>query len=240
MDGIRILLVEDDPAVQALVAAFFETAEGMELVGTAADGVEGLEAIRALAPDLVLLDLVMPRLSGMGLLRALAAEPAEKKPKVPVISRVNSQEIIEKALEHGAHFYLLKPVNLLELPGLIADLCSGGEEGPAGRLLHAMGAKGCGREFRCVRLVAEALAAAPEGALLLKTAYYTAVEAEGIDYICVEKNVRTMAQKLFDAETPAWRALWGRPLERRPSNGVFLRALARRLREAGETGGETT
>lgn len=236
VEPIRVLLVEDDPAVQACIRDFFEGEPRMTLAGIACDGAEGLEAISELEPDLVLLDLIMPRLSGMGLLRALAGAPPERRPRVVVMSQVNSQEIIGRTLELGADFYLVKPVRLTELPDLILGLC--GEkrrEPPAVRLLRAMGGNAGSREFRCACLAAQALAAVPDGSLRLKEAYFSAVREEHISYPCVEKNIRALAEKLFRADTPAWRALWDAPPAERPSNGAFLHALARRLR--AEEGG---
>lgn len=232
---IRVLLVEDDPAVQAYIRDFFDGDPRMTLAGIACDGEEGLAAVARLEPDLVLLDLIMPRLSGMGLLRALSDWPAEQRPRVLVISQVNSQEIISRTLALGADFYLVKPVSLAELPDLILGLCGEKQrEAPAVRLLRAMGGNAGSREFRCACLAAQALAAVPEGSLCLKEAYFSAVEGEHISYASVEKNIRSLTEKLFRADTPAWRALWDTPPGERPSNGAFLRALARRLRLEGE------
>ena len=72
MSGIRILLVDDNPSARALLAAFVEETPGLELCGEAGDGWQGLELTGRLGPDLVLLDLIMPGLDGIGFLEGLA------------------------------------------------------------------------------------------------------------------------------------------------------------------------
>ena len=231
MDGVRVLLVEDDPAAQALMEAFFQKAEGMCLVGIARNGEAGLEAIRCLHPHVVLLDLVLPRLSGVGLLRALTDEMPELRPRILVLSRVNSQTIIQRCMELGADFYLLKPVNLTELEELIRTLGAPSHvEDPAVRLIRAMGGNPDSLGCRYAAIVARTLAE-NVGYLQLKAGYYRAAELEHTSYACVEKNIRAMIEKLYRADMPAWRSLWEEPQERRPSNGAFLRRLARRLQD---------
>src|SRR5438445_400661 len=70
-DPIRVLLVDDHAVVREGLRAFLELQDGIEIAGEAADGEEAIAATLALAPDVVLLDLVMPRLDGLGALRAL-------------------------------------------------------------------------------------------------------------------------------------------------------------------------
>ena len=68
---IRVLVVEDDPSAQLLLAGALAELPGLELCGIAADGLEGLELVERLRPDAVLLDLIMPGMDGLSFLRAL-------------------------------------------------------------------------------------------------------------------------------------------------------------------------
>ncbi len=70
-----MLIVDDHAVVREGLRAFLELQEGIEVVGEAADGVEAVEQAERLAPDVVLMDLVMPRLDGVGAMRGSASAP---------------------------------------------------------------------------------------------------------------------------------------------------------------------
>jgi two-component system response regulator MtrA len=108
----RILLVEDDPSIRE-VAALGLTAAGFG-VATAADGAEGLERWRADQPDLVLLDVMLPRLDGLEVLRAIRREATT--PVVMLTARADTIDVVV-GLESGADDYVRKP---FEMPELVA------------------------------------------------------------------------------------------------------------------------
>jgi DNA-binding response OmpR family regulator len=105
-----VLIVEDEPTVRETVAEALET-DGLRVV-TAADGREALERFRADPPDLVLLDLMLPELSGMEVCRILRRESA-----VPIVMLTARDSELDKVvgLELGADDYVTKPFSLREL-----------------------------------------------------------------------------------------------------------------------------
>jgi DNA-binding response OmpR family regulator len=107
----RILIVEDDPAMVAGLRDNFEY-EGYEVI-SASDGVEGLERALADEPDLVVLDVMMPRMSGLDVCKQLKA----KRPQVPIIMLTARGQEIDKVvgLELGADDYVTKPFSVREL-----------------------------------------------------------------------------------------------------------------------------
>ena len=107
---MRVLLIEDDIPIQELLRAYFE-AKG-HAVGTAADGVEGLKAFNADLPELVLLDVGLPRLDGWAVLEAIRASSA-----VPVVllTALDDTEDVVRGLAMGADDYLTKPFDVREL-----------------------------------------------------------------------------------------------------------------------------
>ena len=107
---MRVLLVEDDRPIQELLQAYFE-AKG-HAVSTAADGVEGLKAFNADLPELVLLDVGLPRLDGWSVLEAIRASSS-----VPVIllTALDETEDVVRGLAMGADDYLTKPFDVREL-----------------------------------------------------------------------------------------------------------------------------
>jgi DNA-binding response OmpR family regulator len=107
----RILIVEDEPAMVAGLRDNFEY-EGYEVV-SAADGVEGLDKALSDDPDLVVLDVMMPRMSGLDVCKQLKA----KRPSVPIIMLTARGQEIDKVvgLELGADDYVTKPFSIREL-----------------------------------------------------------------------------------------------------------------------------
>lgn len=103
---IRILVVDDHPLLREGVAAVLATQPDLHLVGEAADGLQALERYRALRPDVVLLDLQLPGLSGIEVISRLRKEFAQARIIVVTASRGDVQAV--RALEAGASGYLLK------------------------------------------------------------------------------------------------------------------------------------
>ena len=108
---IRVLVVDDSAFARKVLRQSLEAHPGIEVVGIAADGLEALEKIAALAPDVVTLDLVMPELDGLGVLRQLAE--IEAPPRVVVVSFSNEEsELVVHALQLGAVEFAKKPTAL--------------------------------------------------------------------------------------------------------------------------------
>jgi DNA-binding NarL/FixJ family response regulator len=112
-DPIKVLIVDDHAVVREGLRAFLELQDGLAVVGEAADGDEALARTEELGPDVVLMDLVMPRLDGVGAMRALRArnQPA----RVIVLTSFLDDERLMPAIEAGAAGYLLKDVEPAEL-----------------------------------------------------------------------------------------------------------------------------
>lgn len=108
-DNLRILFVDDDPILREFAAVHLAT-ENVE-VETAGDGVEALEKIRERQPDLVLLDLEMPRMDGFELLRTPRADPATFRLPVLVVTGREDVAAIDRAFEAGATSFVSKPIN---------------------------------------------------------------------------------------------------------------------------------
>ena len=115
MNSIRILLVDDNVSARALLAAFVEQTPGLELCGEAGDGWQGLELTGRLRRDLVLLDLIMPGLDGIGFLEGLAGLSGGWRPRVIVLSGVSTDAYVQHSCRLGADYYLVKPVDAGQL-----------------------------------------------------------------------------------------------------------------------------
>ena len=107
---IRIVLVDDQELVRTGLRALAERDGDIEVVGEAADGRAGLSRVRELRPDLVLMDLRMPRLDGIAATAQITADPALDGVRVVVLTTFDEDEDVLAALRAGAAGYLLKDI----------------------------------------------------------------------------------------------------------------------------------
>ena len=121
----RVLIVDDQTLVRQGIRSLLELADGIDVVGEAGDGVEALDRIDALAPDVVLLDLRMPRLDGIGVLEALARRDGASAPPCLILTTFDDDAAVLAGMRAGAKGYLLKDVSLDQLTDAIAALAQG-------------------------------------------------------------------------------------------------------------------
>jgi putative two-component system response regulator len=111
--GAKILLVEDDPQAVGILEPIL-ISRGFS-VAVARDGVEGLEKVGLVSPDILLLDIHMPRLNGLEVCRRIKSDPATRLTPVVVLTASSDLEEKLEALEAGADDFVNKPYNTLEL-----------------------------------------------------------------------------------------------------------------------------
>ena len=114
---IRVLLVDDHEIVRRGLAVFLDGFDDMELVGQAGDGEEALERCRELSPDVVLMDLVMPKMDGPTAIRKLQAQNPDVK--VVALTTFRDKELVHETLQAGAVGYLYKDASVDELADAI-------------------------------------------------------------------------------------------------------------------------
>jgi two-component system, NarL family, response regulator LiaR len=110
---IAVLIVDDHAVVREGLRTFLELQDGLKVVGEAADGLEGIEQARRLQPDVILMDLVMPKLDGVAAMRALREQAPDSR--VIVLTSFLDDERLLPAIQAGAAGYLLKNVEPTEL-----------------------------------------------------------------------------------------------------------------------------
>ncbi|MDM5338343.1 response regulator [Fictibacillus enclensis] len=106
-NSIDVLLIEDDPMVLEINRAFIEKVSGFKVTGMAANGAEGLKKIKKLQPDLVVLDIYMPKQDGIHTIHEIRKQ--KSKVDVIVISAANDRQTIQTMLQQGAVDYIIKP-----------------------------------------------------------------------------------------------------------------------------------
>ncbi|MET0618893.1 MAG: response regulator transcription factor [Thermoanaerobaculia bacterium] len=121
---IRVFLVEDQTLVREGIRSLLALDPEIAVAGEAADGAEAVHAIPLSGADVVLLDMRLPRMSGLEVLRALAA--AGTLPPTIILTTFDDDELFLEGLRAGAKGYLLKDVSLAELVRAIRDVAAGG------------------------------------------------------------------------------------------------------------------
>ena len=108
-----VLVVDDNAQNVELMQAYLETLNCT--VHTASDGVEAMAQVPKIKPDLILLDIMMPRMSGFEVCRRLKADPKTRDIPILMVTALNELGDIERGVESGTDDFLTKPINKLEL-----------------------------------------------------------------------------------------------------------------------------
>jgi NarL family two-component system response regulator LiaR len=141
-DPIRLLVVDDHAVVREGLRAFLALQDGLEIVGEAADGEEAIAKAAELEPDVILMDLVMPKLDGVAAMRAIRSNAGRgSNARVIVLTSFLDDDRLLPALEAGAAGYLLKNSQPAELARAIRAAHAGGaiiDPAAAARLLDAL------------------------------------------------------------------------------------------------------
>jgi two-component system NarL family response regulator len=122
-ETIRVLIVEDHNVVRQGLVALLNVVEGLEVVGEAADGVEAIAEYRKSRPDITLVDLRLPKLSGVEVIQRIRMEAPHAR--LIVLTTYDGDEDIYRALKAGAKGYLLKGMTTEELIATIREVHAG-------------------------------------------------------------------------------------------------------------------
>ncbi len=120
---IRVVLVDDDPLVRAGLTLMLGGAPQLEIVGEAGDGAEGLDVAARTRPDVVLMDIRMPRMDGLTATRHLLEQPSP--PRVIVLTTFDADEEVVQALGNGATGFLLKDASPEQLLAAVRTVAAG-------------------------------------------------------------------------------------------------------------------
>ena len=110
-EKVSILIADDNQEFSQTLTSYIDNQEELEVIGVANDGLEALEMISNVSPDVVLLDVIMPNLDGLGVLERIN-EIKGKKPIVIMLSAVGQDKITQKAIALGAQYYVVKPFDI--------------------------------------------------------------------------------------------------------------------------------
>lgn len=109
MDKTKIVIADDNKEFSEILTRFISSYEDFQVVGVAKDGLEALEIVDREKPDVLILDIIMPHLDGLEVLERLNSSGSSINTKVIILSAVGQDKITQRAIEIGAHYYVVKP-----------------------------------------------------------------------------------------------------------------------------------
>lgn len=119
---IQVMIADDNREFGEILNEYLNNQEDIEVVGIARDGFEALDLISSKAPDIVILDIIMPHLDGLGVLEKVNSMQLQKRPLFIILSAVGQDKITQRALSLGAEYYVVKPFDMDVLISRIRQL----------------------------------------------------------------------------------------------------------------------
>jgi two-component system, response regulator, stage 0 sporulation protein A len=119
---IRLLIIDDDCEMCDRLKFYLDPHKEIQVIGVAYNGMDGLDKLRKLRPDVVLLDMIMPQIDGLGFLERANTEKLLENTKVIMSSELSQESIVKYAFHLGASFYMLKPYSFEYLAHRITSI----------------------------------------------------------------------------------------------------------------------
>ena len=126
MEDIKVLLVDDNTELRHSLRITLAAQEGIAVVGECSNGQEALDFLSRAQADVVLLDIIMPQMDGYTFMEELSRRGGDQQPQVIVLSALGRDDFIMRAVELGARYYMIKPVENSVLISRIRDVCGRG------------------------------------------------------------------------------------------------------------------
>ncbi len=123
MNDMRIMLVDDNVEFRRTMREHLQRQENMRIAAECGTGLEALEMLGKTPVDVIILDIIMPQMDGYSFLEEMNRLQMENPPQVIVVSALGRDDFIMRAVENGARFYMIKPVDLNVLTGRIREVC---------------------------------------------------------------------------------------------------------------------
>ena len=129
---IKVILADDNKDFCDVVSSYLNKQEDIDVIAVAHDGIDTFNKIRELKPDIAIIDSIMPRLDGLGVLEKIQKHADQmQRPICIMLSAINQEKITQRAIELGAEYYIVKPFDMDALVLRIRQLkCSKTGEAP--------------------------------------------------------------------------------------------------------------
>ncbi|MDP4108545.1 MAG: sporulation transcription factor Spo0A [Bacillota bacterium] len=243
-DKIRVLVVDDNDEICDILNNFFDLTPDIEVCGIANNGADAIEDINRLCPDVVLLDIIMPKLDGVSVLQRLCECPPPKKPCILVLSAIGQERVTMTAMSLGASYYMIKPYNLEDLlqriylmTGKTRESKAAPEEQPTSGIIKknvielGVPTNILGYKYitEAVKMIVQEERAFP----ITKQIYKTIAKSNNTSVECVESSIRKTIDRVYKLNNESFRDLMrltATPTDKKPSNSRFLSNLAEKIK----------
>uniref|UniRef100_UPI0038CDA961 sporulation transcription factor Spo0A n=1 Tax=Tepidibacter thalassicus TaxID=214905 RepID=UPI0038CDA961 len=121
-EKIKIVIADDNKDFCQILKEYLQNENDVEILGIAKDGVEALDLVSEKEPDLLVLDIIMPHLDGLGVIEKLNSMDIKKMPKIIILSAVGQDKITQRAINLGADYYIVKPFDFSVFINRIKEL----------------------------------------------------------------------------------------------------------------------
>ena len=130
MNDMRIMLVDDNIELRRAMREHLQRQENMRIVAECATGLEAHDALGKTPVDVIILDIIMPQMDGYSFMEEMNRQQLENPPQIIVVSALGRDDFIMRAVECGARFYMIKPVDMNVLTGRIREVCGQASDAP--------------------------------------------------------------------------------------------------------------
>ena len=110
--GIKIIVADDNRSFCQMLQNYLQDQEDLNIVGVAYNGLEAWELIQTEEPDLIILDVVMPNLDGLGVLERINSRTTIARPKIIMLTAFGQESLTHQAMMLGVDYFILKPIDL--------------------------------------------------------------------------------------------------------------------------------
>lgn len=241
---VSVLIADDDADKCYVLSEFFKRSEDIYVCDIAHNGYRALKVIYEKQPDIVLLDIMMPNLDGMGVLYKLNSNKPKKMPKIIMISSLYQDFVLNETLNLGACYYVLKPFNLNSLYEMIMLISEGTEECVPSIRKNENGSENIRRKLISIgvptsvigyKYIIESIEIILKESCaggLLKNIYSKLAKNNSTTPQCVESAIRNAIKKASNKPNEKYTYLFSDLIEqsKHPSNLKFLTRVTESLR----------
>lgn len=252
---IRLIIVDDNEDCCALIKERIALEDDMNVIGTAHDGIEGFDIICSERPDVVILDISLPKIDGIGVLNKIKQQNWAQRPIIIIVTSISNDSVAQNAMKLGANYYMVKPFSPEDLVNTIRLLSeednppiadSGGlpqkpEEPPKFNYSSMIVEKtindmGIAPQFKGYIFIKEAvqfcLDKGDQNWYITKDIYPYLAKKYDSNTGSIERSVRTVCERAWKVMPAELRqGIFGNiPRAKRPTNSEFIAQLARYIR----------
>lgn len=253
MEKISVCLVDDNRELIQVMEEYFDGQDDIEVIGTAHNGRDCLEMLNEMEPDVLVLDIIMPHVDGLAVLQTIRGSERDKYPNVIMLTAFGQEEVMKKAVDLGAAYFILKPFDLDNLADQVRQVQGRNVQPQQTKGINRRGRQKKDLEANITNIIHEiGVPAHIKGYMYLReaiTMVYNDIELLGsitkVLYPDIAKKFNTTASRVERAIRHAIEVAWSRGnidsiselfgytisiSKAKPTNSEFIAMVADRLR----------